>query len=103
MTPCPSTMTTPSGMASMKSAARPCPCTNRDYDRSGKAVVEARPSPGHVGRHLGPTGQSQLHEHVGHVVLDRFLGQVDGLGDLAVGQALGHEVENLQLLAGQVG
>ena len=50
---------------------------------------------------LRPTLQVELGQQVGHVVPHRLLGQDQALGDLAVGQAVGDEVQDLALTRGQ--
>ncbi|MBK7019867.1 MAG: universal stress protein [Candidatus Microthrix sp.] len=52
---------------------------------------------GQCGR-LGSSFHAQLHQHVGDVVLDRFLCQVHHIGDLAIGHALADQLENALLL-----
>ena len=52
---------------------------------------------------FGAPGHAELGEHGGHVVLDRLLGEVQTVGDLAVGQALGEQLEDLALLGAQAG
>ena len=58
---------------------------------------------GGVGRRLGPSAHTQLRQQVGHVVLDRFLGEEHPLADLPVREALGDQVEDLALLLGETG
>ena len=88
----------PSGSASS------CPDRRDRPDRpSGPVVVRrAEQLRGEHGR-LGPALQAELGQDAGDVVLDGLLGQEHLLADLPVGQALGDEAEQLELLLGQVG
>ena len=58
-----------------------------------------------AGQHgrLGAALQAELGEDARDVVLDRLLGEEHPLADLPVGQALGDQREQLELLLGQVG
>src|SRR5438552_9813843 len=69
---------------------------------SGSADVEELLAHG-VDDRLHPRMQVQLLEDVAHVVLDRVLGDVEVLGDLAVAHALGHELQHLELAVGEPG
>src|SRR5207253_3008784 len=69
---------------------------------SGSADVEELLAHG-VDDRLHPRVQVQLLEDVAHVVLDRVLGDVEVLGDLAVAHALGHELQHLELAVGETG
>ena len=56
---------------------------------------------GGVGGRLGAPLHAQLGQQVRHVVLHGLLGQVHRLADLAVGLALGDQVEDAPLLRGE--
>ena len=51
---------------------------------------------------LRPVAQAQLVEDMRDVGLDGRLGQHEAIGDLAVGQPAGHELEDLDLALGQL-
>ena len=50
-----------------------------------------------VAHQLHAVAHAQLGQHVGPVGLHRLLGQVEGLGDLAVGVGLGDQLRDLEL------
>jgi signal transduction histidine kinase len=56
---------------------------------------------GGVDRGLGPALHSHLREKVGDVVLHGLLGEEHAIGDLAVGEALGEQIEDATFLIGQ--
>lgn len=58
--------------------------------------------PCHVRGGLRAAFHAQFRQQAGHVILDRFLGEVEALPDDPVGQALADQVEDLALLVGQV-
>src|SRR4051812_9271503 len=69
----------------------------------GPAVAgsERRPVPAQFGgedRGLGAPLEPELGQEMGHVVLDRLLGQEHPLTDLPVGQALADQLQNRALL-----
>lgn len=55
---------------------------------------------GGVGDHLGPVLQVEALQDLGHVVLDRALGDADGFAYLAVGLPLGDQGQDLGLARG---
>src|SRR5580704_7733450 len=65
----------------------------RDGSRGAKPLAD----PGGIGGGLAAPGHAQLGQQAGDVVLDRFLGKVHGLTDLAVGHALGNKVKDAAL------
>lgn len=56
----------------------------------------------HICGGLRAAFHAQFRQQAGHVILDRFLGEVKALADDPVGQALADQVEDLALLVGQV-
>ena len=53
-------------------------------------------------RQLGPGGDAELGEDPVEVGAHGAMGQVEPLADLAVGQALGRELRDVQLVRGQL-
>ena len=58
---------------------------------------------GGVGGGFGPATHAELGQQVGHVVLYRFFGQIEHVGDLPVGLSIGDEVQNSPFLPGETG
>ncbi len=59
--------------------------------------------PGRVRRGFGAAAHPELAEEVGDVVLDGLLGEEHLLADLAVGETVGDQREDLALLVGEAG
>ena len=57
--------------------------------------------PSQVGRGFGAPPHVELAQDVGHVVLDRLLGELQLFSNLPVGPAIGDELEDAFLLARQ--
>ena len=75
----------------------------RGRSREASALVHGAQELGGEHGRLGAALESELGQDAGDVVLHRLLGQEHPLADLAVGEALGDQAEQLQLLLGELG
>src|SRR5690606_27837173 len=76
-------------------ATRPCPCPDPRRLDLDPAL------PDRVDHRLGAVADAQLAEDRGDVVLDRLLADEQTLADLPVGDALRHQLQDLELAAGE--
>ena len=72
--------------------------------RGDPAQYELRnePTPEANGYGVGSAARLKLREEVADVGLDRLLGQVEALADLAVDETVGDELEDLDLPSGRL-
>jgi len=82
-------------------AANPTPLTWTRGSTVGAGVL--LPNPGGKDSDLGAAGQMQFAQHVGHMVLHRFLGHEHSCGDLLVGQAFTNQLQGGLFMIGQLG
>lgn len=57
----------------------------------------------HIGGRLRPALHSQFGQQARHIILDRFLGEVQSLADLAIGEPFADQVEDSAFLVGEAG
>jgi len=71
-------------------------------DKGRPTALGNEPTPEAHGYGVGSAARLQLRQEVTDVRLDRLLRQIQALADLAVHEAVGHELQHFQLPRGRL-